>query len=54
MLQKFNEMFGTGAEGTVAHDHLTEGPKRRPKDMPLLSLMASLLDPRMKGGIGIP
>jgi hypothetical protein len=54
MLQKFNELFGTGAEGTVAHDHLTEGPKRRPKGIPLLSLMASLLDPRMKGGIGIP
>jgi hypothetical protein len=53
MLQKFNKMFGTGVEGTVAHDHLIEGPKRRPKGIPLLSLMASLLDPRMKGGIGI-
>ena len=54
MLQKFNETFGTGVEGTVAEDHLTEGPKRRPKGIPLLSLMASLLDPRMKGGVGIP
>jgi hypothetical protein len=33
---------------------LPEGPRRRPKGIPLLTLMASLLDPRTKGGVGIP
>jgi hypothetical protein len=54
MLQKLNDTFGTGEEGTVAEENLTEGAKRRPKGIPILVLMASLLDPRMKGGIGIP
>jgi hypothetical protein len=54
MLHKLNEIFGSGEEGTVAVEHLTEGANRHPKGIPLLALMASLLDPRMKGGIGIP
>ena len=54
MLQKLNDTFGTGEEGTVAEENLTEGAKRRPKGIPILVLMASLLDPRIKGGIGIP
>ncbi len=54
MLKRLNDIFGSGEEGTVTDEHLTEGPKRRPNGIPILSLMASLLDPRMKGGIGIP
>ncbi len=44
MLQKFNGIFGTRVEGALGEDHLTEGPN---------SFMASLLDPRMKGGEGL-
>jgi hypothetical protein len=54
MLNKLNEIFGTGAPGTVAVDNFEEGARRRPKGIPILTLMASLLDPRMKAGIGIP
>ena len=54
MLNKLNEIFGTGAQGTVALDNFDEGARRRPKGIPLLTLMASLLDPRMKAGIGLP
>ncbi len=52
MLNKLNETFGTGAEGTVAY--ADEGARRRPRGIPLITLMASILDPRMKAGIGIP
>jgi hypothetical protein len=54
MLEKMEELFGSGAEGTVAANVLPLGPRRRPKGIPILVLMASLLDPRMKGGVGIP
>ena len=54
MVEKLQEIFGDGAEGTVAVDPLPEGVRRRPKGIPLLTLMASLLDPRTKGGVGIP
>jgi hypothetical protein len=54
MLNKLNEIFGAGAQGTVALDNFEEGARRRPKGIPMLTLMASLLDPRMKAGIGIP
>ena len=54
MLNKLNEIFGTGAPGTVAVDNFEEGARRHPKGIPILTLMASLLDPRMKAGIGIP
>ena len=54
MRQKLEEIFGTGEEGTVANDTLEEGPRRRPKGIPILVLMASFLDPRTKGGVGIP
>jgi hypothetical protein len=53
MLAEFNTRFGTGADGTVATENLMEGPRRRPKGMHMLQLMASFLDPRMKGGLGI-
>jgi len=52
MLEKFNEIFGTGEEGSVAYNVFDDG--RRPRDIPRLTLMASLLDPRMKAGLGIP
>ena len=35
-------------------DHMTEGPRRRPTGIPLLTSMASLLDPRTKFEPGIP
>jgi len=54
MLNKLNETFGNGAEGTVVLDNFDEGARRRPKGIPMLTLMASILDPRMKAGIGIP
>jgi hypothetical protein len=54
MLKKLEEIFGSGEEGTVASVNLAEGPRRRPKGIPMLVLMASLLDPRTKGGVGIP
>jgi hypothetical protein len=54
MLNKLNEIVGTGAPGTVAADNFEEGACHCPKGTPLLTLMASLLDPRMKAGIGIP
>jgi hypothetical protein len=49
-----DELFGSGAEGSVAADFLPLGPRQDPKGIPLLVLMASLLDPRIKGGVGIP
>jgi hypothetical protein len=52
MLEKFNEIFGTGEEGSVAYNVFDDG--RRPRGIPRLTLMASLLDPRMKAGLGIP
>jgi hypothetical protein len=54
MLNKLNEIFGTGALGTVAVDNFEDGARRRPKGIPILTLIASFLDPRMKAGIGIP
>jgi hypothetical protein len=54
MPHRMNDIFGSGEKSTVADKHLTQGPKRRPKGIPILALMASLLDPRMKGGVCIP
>jgi hypothetical protein len=54
MLVKLEEIFGNGVEGTVAAADLPEGPRRRPRGIPILVLMSSLLDPRTKGGVGIP
>lgn len=53
MNNKFRELWGSGDPGTVATEHLTEGPRRRPKGIPKLALVASsLLDPRFKFGPG--
>jgi hypothetical protein len=54
LIVKLDEIFGSGSEGTVASDTLPEGPRCRPRGITILVLMASLLDPRMKGGVGIP
>ena len=54
MLTKFNEILGCGEEGTVATEHLVAGPRRHPRGIPKLTLVAALLDLRMKEGVGIP
>jgi hypothetical protein len=55
MMVELDEIFGNGVEGTVASDTLPEGlqcrPRGIPRGSPILVLMASLLDPRMKGGL---
>jgi hypothetical protein len=53
IIAKLDEIFRDGVEGTVASDTLPEGPRHRPRGIPLLVLMASLLDPRIKGGVVI-
>jgi hypothetical protein len=53
MLNAFNKHFGNGAAGTVAFENSVEGQRQRPKGVSMLALMASLLDPHMKGGVGI-
>ena len=52
MNNKFEEQWGCGTPGTVATEHLAEGPSWRPKGIPRLALVASLLDPRFKFGPG--
>jgi hypothetical protein len=52
MNSRFEEQWGCGDPGTVATEHLTEGPRRRPKGIPRLALVASLVDPRFKFGPG--
>jgi hypothetical protein len=55
MIHELEEIFGSGLEGIVeAENLLPEGPRRWPRGIPILLLMASLLDPRTKGGVGIP
>jgi hypothetical protein len=54
MLQKLNSIIGTGEEGTVADKFGRQGVRGHPKGIPKLVLMASLLDPRTKSGLGIP
>ena len=53
MLDCFNQHWGEGLPGTVAREHLTKGPNRRPKGIPLLTLVASILDPRTMFGPGL-
>jgi hypothetical protein len=53
MLQVFNTHFGQGLVGTIVTENLQPGEQRRPKGISMLALMASFLDPRMKGGVGI-
>jgi hypothetical protein len=37
MLDCFNQHWGGGLPGTVTREHMTEGPNRRPKGIPLLT-----------------
>jgi hypothetical protein len=53
MLIVFNTHFGQGEAGTLATENLQTGKRRRPKGISMLVLMASFLDPWMKGGVGI-
>jgi hypothetical protein len=49
MLEDFNARWGTGVEGTVFNDHLTQGNDRnRVKGLTKLQMFAAFLDPRMK------
>jgi hypothetical protein len=52
LYNKFKVQWGFGHPGTVATEYLTKGPRRCPKGIPKLALVASLLDPRIKFGIG--
>jgi hypothetical protein len=54
MLHELNEIFGTGKEGMMGEENPRQRDWQRPKAIPLMVLIASLLDPRMKSGIGIP
>jgi len=53
MANAFELHWGSGEPGTVSREYLTEGPNRRPRGMPLITLLASLLDPRFKFGPGL-
>jgi hypothetical protein len=53
MLHELNEIFGTGEEGAMGEENHRQGDRRRPKGILMMVLIASLLDPRMKSGIGI-
>jgi hypothetical protein len=52
MCQKLEEIFGTGAECTAANDNLEEGPRQRPKGIPILVLMVSFVIPGEREGLG--
>jgi zinc finger BED domain-containing protein 1 (E3 SUMO-protein ligase ZBED1) len=48
MLSDFNARWGHGDDGTVFSEHTSEGFRRRPKGIPLLTLLAAAVDPRFK------
>jgi hypothetical protein len=52
MYTRFGEQWDSGNPRTVATEHLTEGPQRRPKGILRLALVAALVDPRFKFGPG--
>jgi len=53
MTNAFELHWGCGEPGTVSREYQTEGPNRRPRGIPLITLLASLLDPRFKIGPGL-
>jgi hypothetical protein len=53
MLEVFDKHWGSGEDGTVATEHQAIGPNHGPKGVPLLTLLASLVDPRFKTGPGL-
>ena len=48
LLTDFNKHWGKGEAGTIVKEHEKEGPRRRPKGIPLHALIATFLDPRTK------
>jgi hypothetical protein len=48
MINAFELHWRCGEPGTVSRGYLTEGHNRRPQGIPLITLLASLLDPRFK------
>jgi hypothetical protein len=53
MNRLLEEHWGCGDPGTIDQEHLTTGPRQRPKEIPKIALLASLLDPRFKFGAGL-
>jgi hypothetical protein len=53
MANAFELHWGCGEPGTVATEYLAEGPNRRPRGLPIITLLASLIDPRFKCGVGL-
>ena len=54
MIYVFNTHFGQDDAGMVGMEILETGKRKRPKGINILSLLAYLLDPRMKGGVTSP
>jgi hypothetical protein len=53
----FKSYFGIGAHGTVATENMINavyGQYRKPRGIHINAAMASILDPRLNIGIGIP
>jgi len=48
MLDDLNIRWGSGLPGTVYNEHITLGPRQRAKGLPLIVMIATLLDPRTK------
>jgi hypothetical protein len=49
MENKFEDFWGAGDPT----EHLSPGPRRRPKGIPKLALISTLLEPRFKFGPGL-
>ena len=48
MVAKFEEKFGSGAEGTLFGEHMTRGPRNSRKGIPRKAFICFALDPRTK------
>jgi hypothetical protein len=53
LLVNFNTHWGSGEMGTIFSEHVNEGPRRRPKGVPKLALLAAFLDIRTKALEGV-
>lgn len=49
----FNTHWGSGVDGTVFIENFEEGARRRQKGLPVNTLLAALIDPRMKNLDGL-
>jgi len=52
-IKVFNTHLVWGDAGKIATENLETGTRKRPKGFNILALMASIEDPRMKGGVGL-